>query len=185
MGNVRLGIDLQRVLELRDKYHLKGFIETGTWKGGTCTLAAQHFERVITIEAYRPRFEKTAAQFAGQYPNLAFWYGDSRAVLARALAELDTPCLLWLDGHWCGGGAIEAHELGDECPLNEELKAVLASKYAAQHMIMIDDARLFTSPPPYPHDPAQWPSDAEIERLLAPRVPYIEDDVIYAEPAHG
>ena len=181
MGNVRLGIDLEKALALRDRYGLKAFVETGTYKGGTCTLVAPHFERVITIEGDRARFERTSTQFdKRQFPGLSFWYGDSRAVLARALTDLDQPCLLWLDAHWCGTGASDSN--GDECPLREELAAVLASKFAAQHVILIDDARLFTAPPPYPHNPAQWPTYAEIEAILAPRRLVIEDDVIYAEP---
>ena len=183
MGSVRLGIDLEKVLMLRDRYDLKAFVETGTYKGGTCTMAAPYFERVITIEGDRARFEKVSAHYAGQFPSLSFWHGDSRALLARALAELDTPCLLWLDAHWCGTGASDSN--GDECPLHEELAAVLASRFADQHVILIDDARLFTAPPPYPHDPTQWPTYAELEAVLAPRQLVIEDDVIYAEPVRS
>lgn len=182
MGNVRLGIDIDKALVLRRQYDLKAFIETGSYKGGTATLAAQRFERVITIEAYRPRFEKTAAQFAGQYPNLSFWYGDSRHLMAKALRELDQPCLIWADAHWCGDAAM-AHEIGDECPLKQELEAINASAFADKHVLMIDDARLFLAPPPYPHDPAQWMTYAEIEQMLAPRALYVREDVIYAEPA--
>lgn len=183
MGNVRLGIDLDKALELRNRYGLRYFVETGTYKGGTASLAAQHFEWVYTIEGYKPRYDKLQAALGSQRPaNVAFLFGDSRRELARVLATINAPALLWLDAHWIGD-AVTAHELGDECPLREELEAVLASAYADQHAIMIDDARLFTSPPDYPHDPAQWLTYGEIERLLAPRKPYICDDVIYAEPA--
>lgn len=183
MGNVTLGVNHEKTIALAAQYGIRHFIETGTWKGGTCTWAAQHFERVITIEADRGRFEKTASHFAGVYPNLSFWYGDSRAILGRALAEMDAPCLIWADAHWVGGGAHQAHEIGDECPLEQELEAVNASKYAAQHVILIDDARLFTAPPPYPHDPSQWLTYAEIQALLGDeRDVFIEDDVIYGLP---
>lgn len=183
MGEVRLGIDLDATLALRDKYDLKIFCETGTYKAGSTLLAAPHFEWVYSIEGDRARFEKTQAGLGNDRPkNATFVYGDSRHELARVLATIAQPCLIYLDAHWCGGGAAEAHELGDECPIREELEAVNASAYAAQHVLMIDDARLFLNPPPMPHDPAQWLTVTEIETLLAPRTVYIQDDVIYAEP---
>lgn len=183
MGSIRLGIDLDATLALRDKYDLKVFVETGTYKAGTTLLAAPHFDWVYSIEGDRNRFEKTQAGLGNDRPkNASFIHGDSRHELSRVLATIAQPCLLWLDAHWCGGGAIEAHQVGDECPLREELEAVNASAYASQHVLMIDDARLFLAPPPYPHDPAQWMTYDEVVALLAPRNVYIEDDVIYAEP---
>lgn len=183
MGSVRLGIDINKVCLLRRQYDLKAFIETGTWKMGSTLLAQPFFERIITIEGYEPRYRKNMASLNGGKPaHVEFWFGDSRALLAKALAKVDAPALLWLDAHWCGN-SVYSGEVGDECPLREELQAALASKFAHQHVLLIDDARLFTSPPPSPHDPAQWMTYAEIEQMLAPRSLYIVEDVIYAEPA--
>lgn len=183
MGNIRLGIDLDKVIELRDRYGLRAFVETGTYKAGSTLLAAPHFEWVYTIEGDRQRFEKTVAGLGNKRPaNVTFVSGDSRHELARVLATIGQPALIYLDAHWCGGSAESAYALGDECPLRQELQAVLTSVYADQHVIMIDDARLFIAPPPYPHDPRQWPRFAEIEGLLAPRKLTIKDDIIYAEP---
>lgn len=183
MGDVTFGIPIDRAIELRDKYDLKVLVETGTFRAGSTLLVAPHFERVYSIEGDRNRFEKTQAGLGNKRPlNALFIYGDSRHELARTLVKANAPCLLWLDAHWCGGGAVEAHTLGDECPLREELLAINVSKYARQHVILIDDARLFLAPPPYPHDPAQWMTYAEIEAMLAPRRVYVENDVIYAEP---
>lgn len=186
MGNVNFGPDEARTLALRDQYHLRVFVETGTYKGNTTKWAVQHFERVFTIEGDRKRFEKTQADLGNARPsNATYIFGDSRHKLAGVLAAVHEPCLLWLDAHWNGGGAREAYELGDECPLREELEAVNASTVAARHVLMIDDARLFLAPPPYPHHPEQWLAYPEIEALLAPRRVYVLDDVIYAEPVDG
>ncbi len=182
MGNVNFGVDQKKTLDLAQCYGLRVFVETGTWKGGTSSWATEYFKRVITIEGDRHRFEKTTMGLAGKYPNLEFRFGDSRTELARVLTVVLEPCLIWLDAHWCGGGAKEAYDLNDECPLREEIAAINASRFAAQHVVMIDDARLFTAPPPYPHDPAQWPTVETITSLLAPRRVTIENDVIYAEP---
>ncbi len=181
MGSVRLGIDLEKVLQLHDRYDVRILVETGSYKGGTARLAAPHFDWVYSIEAYRPRYDRLTAARREFPANITFLFGDSRIELARILATANAPTLCWLDAHWCGEGAHDS--AGDECPLLDELAALKTSAHAARHVLMIDDARLFTAAPPYPHDPAQWPSYAEIERLLAPRRPYILDDVIYAEPA--
>lgn len=186
MGSVRLGIDGNLALALRDHFKLKVFIETGSFRGGTCTWAAEHFERVYTIEGYLKRWNGLIAEY-GQgvaYPNLEFIFGDSRTKLAELLTRIDEPVLFFLDAHWNGSGAIEAHEIGDECPLRQELDAINAHPFAAQHIVLVDDARLFTAPPPYPHDPQQWPTYAEVqaELLKHPRVITIKDDVIIAIP---
>lgn len=182
MGHLFTGSADEPALRLRDQYGLKVLIETGTYKAESSMWAAQHFETVITVEGDSDRYMKTVSGLRNPPANLTFTLGDSRTVLANLLADVDAPCLLWLDAHWCGGGAVEAYTLKDECPLREEIHAILNSKYAEQHVLMIDDARLFTAPPPYPHHAEQWPSYEEIAVLLAPRRVYIDGDVIYAEP---
>lgn len=182
MGNVRLGIDLEKTLALRDQYDVHAFIETGTFKMGTTLLVQPYFDRIITIEAYEPRWRKNLETLSSKRPpNVDFWFGDSRTWLSEALDEIDAPCLLWLDAHWNGNADLSRIN-GDECPLREELQAVVESKFGQQHVIMIDDARLFTSPPTRPHDPAQWMTYEEIQSALRPRTCYIQEDVIYAEP---
>jgi hypothetical protein len=180
MGATQLSIP--EALALRYKGNCQVFCETGTYKGGSAIWAVDHFERVYTIEGYRQRFDKTAAALAGKYHNLHMIYGDSRAELARVIAPIQQPIFYWLDAHWCGEGAHDSN--GDECPLADELNAIAHHPYAAQSVIMIDDARLFTAAPPYPHDPAQWPSydEIEIELRRLPRQVWVQDDVIIAVP---
>jgi hypothetical protein len=183
MGSVNFGVDPQQTLELAQRFGLRVFVETGLYKGKTAEWATRHFRQVYSIEKDASRLIKTSLGMdAGGIANLKLINGDSRTELAALLATIDEPCLLWLDAHWCGGSAEAAHRLDDECPLREELAAINASEYAAHHVIMIDDARLFLEPPPYPHNPAQWPTFDEVKTLLAPREVYIENDVIYAEP---
>lgn len=184
MGNVRLGVDPEKTLALRDQYGIKLFVETGTYKGGTTRWALPHFDKVVTIEGYAARYGALVndRSLSGA-KNLAMLYGDSRTELRLALELVEAPAVLWLDAHWCGPGAHDC--AGDECPLREELNAVLSSAHAERHVVMIDDARLFLAPPPYPHDPAQWMTMAEITAMLAPRRITVVDDVIYADPLKG
>lgn len=185
MGNQRLGIDPTLALHLKSALDIETFVETGTYKGGTALWAAQHFRHVYTIEGFRPRFDAVTRAHAGQHPNLTFIFGDSRHYLARVLGDIEERTMLWLDAHWCGEGAHDSN--GDECPLVEELMAVNNHPLMSQHVILIDDARLFLKPPGYPHDPAQWPTYAEVETLLlaAPRYVKVIDDVIVAVPANS
>lgn len=174
----------------RDYYNLETFVETGTYKAQTSIWAAGEFKNVITIEGYKPRWEKARAHVAAQHPeiiNIDFVYGDSRHMLRRVLQQIQAPALLWLDAHWCGEGAQDSHEIGDECPLRQELEAVNLHTYSSDMFILIDDARLFTAPPPYPHDPQQWPTWGEVKRLLerCPRYVHVHDDVIIAVPPHA
>jgi hypothetical protein len=183
MGSVRLGPPEDLVLALRDTLGATAFLETGTWKGGTAEWAARHFQQAVTIEGDDARYEKTAARLSGT-PRLRLVRGDSRTRLAPELRRLSDPAILWLDAHWCGGGAAQAHALGDECPLREELEQLnaLASRGDA---VLVDDARLFANPPPYPHDPAQWPNLQEVLRLLLPgrRVwVNLDEDILVALP---
>lgn len=181
MGAIRLGVNEDLTLKLREAFGIETFIETGTYKGGTALWASRHFHRVTTIEAYRPRYDRFTA--TALPPNVEAIFGDSRLKLADVLAPLQVPALLWLDAHWCGEGAHNAN--GDECPLREELAAILAHEAAAsvQHVIMIDDARLFTAPPPYPHDPAQWMTVRDIMAMVPARGWSIFEDVIYILPS--
>ena len=182
MGSMRLGISERLALALRDACCLTDFVETGTYKGGTTAWALQHFERVTTIEWHEKYYMRALAMFLNCSPDqLKIIYGDSRVELAPALAAFDAPALIWLDAHWCGNYELSAGTPG-ECPLREELAAVNASVHSAEHCLLIDDARLFTAPPPRPHDPAQWPTWDEVKALLGNRFTTVYGDVIIAVP---
>jgi hypothetical protein len=104
--------------------------------------------------------------------------------LKSVVPVLQSPSLFWLDGHWCGGDSFGEQ---DECPLPEELEIIGQSPH--EHFILIDDARLFTAPPPLPHRIDAWPSIAEIVNRLQARSAgqymVILDDVIIAVPQHA
>jgi len=180
MGIVNPGPPIDLVLKLAQKYQIKDFIETGTYYGKTAVWAAAHFDRVVTIEASKEIYEANRANY-GEIGNVDFRFGDSRVVLKEIVPGLDRPALFWLDGHWSGA---ETFGQDDECPLMEELRIVNES--AREHFIMIDDARLFLSPPPLPHAIDQWPSLGEILNALRARTrqPYVVviQDVIISVP---
>jgi hypothetical protein len=82
--------------------------------------------------------------------------GHSADLLSK-IGSADTPTLYFLDGHWSAG---ITEGTGDECPVLEELAAIGTGH--PDDCVVIDDARMFTSAPPPPLDPAQWPTIVEV-----------------------
>lgn len=179
MGHVTFSIPKEIVLLFKEKGHIKNFVETGTYKGGTCFWAAGHFENVYTIEI-DPAISEETSKNPGCPTNVKFYVGNSKDVLPSLVKELHGDCIFWLDGHWCN-----VTEIGKEmeCPLIDEIKAL---KDFSNSVILIDDARAFFGPLPPPHDSSQWPRIDEIILLLKKQFPTnlvtIVDDVIYCLP---
>lgn len=180
MGNIGFENLRGLGLVLRDTFGLNTFVETGTYKCKTTLWAADHFKQVITVEAYEPYYKNARTN---ERPSITYLFGDSRDKLAGVLEKIEQPALLWLDAHWCGSYEKSAGTPG-ECPIREELEAVRIT--GVRHFILIDDARLFVQPPPHPHDPAQWPSLAEIKSLLPDNYEtIIWNDAIICIPAEA
>ena len=180
MGVIRHGPRKGLLVHLAREFSIGTFIETGTFKGATAAWAAEEFERVVTIELSRELDEPTVAQF-GHLQNVEFIFGDSRDELARIVPELTEPALFWLDGHWSGGQTYGAE---DQCPLLAEIEAI--NRSPLEHFLVIDDARLFESPPPKPGKLEAWPPLADVMDALraADHDPYIVifEDTIMAVP---
>lgn len=168
------------VLELARRCDVRHFIECGTFLGNTALWAAGHFPRVTTVERSHTLYEQ-ARDSHRNVRNLEFRLGDSRTVLGELVPTLTAPAMFWLDSHWSGG--VTSGE-NDECPLLDEIRIINASPHT--HFVLIDDARLFLSPPPEPHRIEQWPAiDTVMFELCARRDRYytvVFEDVIVAVP---
>lgn len=180
MGAIRFGVPRELVLWLRDTFRVDVFVETGTNRAETAVWASANFERVYTIEAHGPLYQRAIEAF-GDRKNIHFLQGDSRTHIRSLLTFLAEPAIFWLDAHWCG-----EHTFGksDECPVVGELELLNTSKVA--HIVLIDDARLFLAPPPPPHESNYWPDITTICRLLSlhdmNRYVVVHDDVIIGVP---
>jgi glycosyltransferase involved in cell wall biosynthesis len=141
------------VAALKSVLPLDVFVETGTFEGDAIRLARPYFEVIHSVELSPEYFEIAKSKF-GQDPGVHLYLGDS----AKTLGDLrpvftGKSALFWLDAHWC-----VAQDTGGEksqCPLLGEIRSI--GQLNDQSVIMIDDARLFTSPPPQPHEISQWP----------------------------
>jgi hypothetical protein len=148
-------IDRRLASDLRDRLGLERAVETGTYRGLTARVLGAIFENVVTIELSLALYERATKKLA-DLDNVKAVQGNSADVLGE-LAGGDEATLYYLDGHW-SGGVTEGTQ--DECPLLEELAAI--GRGNPDDCLVIDDARLFTSAPPPPHDPAQWPTITQV-----------------------
>ena len=177
MGIVRMGPPHELIKSLATDFSIHTFIETGTYHGDTAIWASQYFQKVFTIEYSKELYEH-AIQRVQQISNIECIFGDSRDELPKILPRLEGSSLFWLDAHWSGQSTYGE---ADECPLLDEIKILKTSSF--NDFIFIDDARLFTSPPPAPHKIEAWPNitaiihelhDGDNERYIV----IIEDEII-------
>jgi FkbM family methyltransferase len=165
---------------LRNAFELKHFVETGTRLGVTAKTMAPRFEHVYTVELEPNTYNRTRAELA-PLKNIHCILGDSSQKLPEILREIDARCMLWLDAHWSGGDTGKG---ATECPVMEELATIYAHR--PDHLVLIDDARLFLAPPPPPHKPLDWPTYTTITDFLNRQTPRpfvrVVGDVIVAGP---
>lgn len=132
------------VEEYRNKYGPDILVETGTYLGEMVEAQRENFKKIYSIELSERLFTKAKKRFKA-FSHITILQGDSGIVLNKLVPSIDQPAIFWLDGHYSGG--ITA--LGEkECPVPEELNAILESKF--DHVILIDDARLFNGTNDYP-----------------------------------
>ena len=125
-------------------YGCETLIETGTFKGQMVSAQIVFFDKIISIELSPELHQKAKNKFSDN-PNVDILQGDSGIVLHEIMSNLDKQCLFWLDGHYSGGNTAKGTK---ECPIYEELEAILSSDL--EHIILIDDARLFIGENDYP-----------------------------------
>jgi hypothetical protein len=170
------------ILQLRDRFRLKYFIETGTLHGKTAAWAAKHFEQVYTIEISKRHHDR--AKRLNPKRNIQFILGNSGEELSRVLKELDGLALVWLDAHWSPDLKYARPPKAGECPLIDELKALNAD--GRPHIVLIDDAHLFTKGVEIAHPgvftPNDWPDAKTVYRLLGNRSIEVKNNVIIALP---
>lgn len=122
------------------------FVETGTYLGETTAAMAKHYSKVHTIEIDTGLYEKARARFADQL-GIQCYHGDSATMLPEVIRELAGPTVFWLDGHYSGPRTGRHSEY--DTPIISELEMIFAHN-AKDHIILIDDARLFVGRHAYP-----------------------------------
>jgi hypothetical protein len=121
----------------------KIFIETGTYLGDMVAAVAARFTETYSIELSPELCERAQTRFATR-KNVHILEGDSSEVLPLILKNISEPCLFWLDGHFSGGITAQGKL---DYPILQELEHIRRHSIK-NHLILIDDARLFVSPAP-------------------------------------
>jgi hypothetical protein len=168
MGAVTFSIDSALVEHLRDALPIEAFVESGTFEGETIQRVLPYFDEIHSIELSDSYFANAVDAFASD-PAVHLHHGDSPAILSELRPILGNRSVLyWIDAHWCvaekSAGSLS------QCPLLAELDAL--GELNDESVVIIDDARLFVTVPPDPHETANWPRLGEvIQRLssLGPR----------------
>lgn len=118
------------------------FVETGTADGNTLHQLIPDFDRLYSIELDTEYYLHNFRRFA-HIPKITVLHGDSERVLWHVMEVLTGPAVFWLDAHYCGGARAEK-----DTPIVQELAYVMGR--GVEHVILIDDARLFGVDPAYP-----------------------------------
>ena len=135
----------QYLLELaRRSAEVTVFVETGTYLGKTTRVMSEVCDRVVSIEIDEALHDRAVALFEHD-SHVLLLHGDSADLLPSVLEGLDGPALFWLDGHFSGGitGGPK------QPPILSELRAILGHP-VKNHVVVIDDARLFRGREGYP-----------------------------------
>ena len=183
MGIVQFGAPKNLILHIQSEFNISTFVESGAYLGETATWAAEHFERVVTIEFSQQMHQKAQGKLNGQ-TNVELYFGDSQKILPEIISNISSPGIFWLDAHWSGS---ETYGENDECPLLAEIEVIRSM--SEPQFILIDDARLFLSPPPWPHSAAQWPTIKDVIDAIYINSPdyyvVVFRDVIIAVPQYA
>lgn len=136
----------QKIVKIyANKFLINIFIETGTYLGEMVNATRKIFKKIYSIELDDELYKNAKKKFS-KYNHISIIQGDSSKILPTILSKIKQPCLFWLDAHYSGGITAKGEF---ETPIMQELNYILnSSKY--NHVILIDDARLFIGKKDYP-----------------------------------
>lgn len=133
------------IAEYQQKYGVTTLVETGTYLGEMVEAQKARFKKVFSIELSTDLYKKALRRFKND-SNVFIVQGDSGKVLPEILPKIDESAIFWLDGHYSAGITAKGEK---DCPIFEELNAIFSSN-KLNHILLIDDARLFIGKGDYP-----------------------------------
>jgi hypothetical protein len=140
------------LLGYKDKFNIGTLVETGTFLGDTVEFFRHKLDMVYSIELSDELAAKAIKRFAG-IANVKIIQGDSGEILADIVKQISSPALFWLDGHYSSefyvnDEFIRTARSEKDTPILKELGVLLNDH--RQHVILVDDARMFTGEGDYP-----------------------------------
>jgi hypothetical protein len=158
------------------------FIETGTYMGDTIEYLKNDFKQLFSIELNEDLAAKAVKRFNNE-SNIRIVQGDSATQLASILSNIQSPVAFWLDGHYSsefqsGDEYIVTGKGEKDTPVMEELIQITQHS-VKNHVILIDDARLFNG-----HD--DYPTKQQVSEFVKQKLPShsfsIKKDIIRILP---
>ena len=133
------------ILRYAKKYNIKSLVETGTYRGDMLQATKRYFDILYSIELSKKLYHNAKKRFLYD-SNIKLIHGNSGEKIKEVLKVLKQPAIFWLDGHYSSGDTA----LGDKItPILDELNNIFnCNNY--EHIILIDDARLFGVEKDYP-----------------------------------
>jgi hypothetical protein len=173
-GHPPPGFKRQVIWKYASDHHLDTMIETGTFNGEMDFAMKDTFARIVTIELSQ-EFHAAAVRRFAAFPQIECMQGDSGVVLPAVIAQIQKPCLFWLDAHYSAGLTAKAEI---DTPVSAELDAIF-NHPVRNHVILIDDARCFDGT----HD---YPRIEDLQKSVAEARPdlhfFVEHDIIHIVP---
>ncbi len=126
-------------------FDLHTLIETGTYTGAMVYAMQDDFDKIFTVELDENLFKAAQIGFS-KFAHVQPVQGDSGDVLPQIMANINEPCLFWLDGHYSGDGTAKGRF---DTPIVRELHCILDHPEPG-HVILIDDAHCFVGENDYP-----------------------------------
>lgn len=130
-----LRVDL--LMNLKRRFGITHFVETGTFRGVTAIRAATVFDHVHTIELSEASYNNAKRRLK-RNTNITCYHGNSPDVFSKLL-PLQGRILFYLDGHYSEGTTAKGES---NTPILEELQ-VICDKGVKDAVILIDDICLF------------------------------------------
>jgi len=163
---------------------VKVFIETGTFKGDNVVTRFRSgvWDAIHTIEIDERYYHAAKDRFAG-YPGIIVHHGSSPDILPTIM-DPKAETTFYLDAHKTGTGALDTMGVDKneftswdtkrgECPIIDELRAIVHVAWIKRPTIIIDDAQNFSpgrrfwrTPPSKHYNPKEWPSLDDIMAVL-------------------
>ena len=139
------GIKQGVVKEYARTYQCRIFFETGTYLGDMIQAVKNDFRHIYSVELSEPLYRQAQLRFKKNH-HINLLQGDSDKMIKETLKQIGEPCLFWLDAHYSGGITAKGNK---HTPIIEEINAILKHSIK-DHVILIDDARMFVGKDGYP-----------------------------------
>ena len=143
MGNIKR-FDLGRII---GDYHIKNFVETGTFHGDGVAYALQFpFQKLWSVEIVPQLAGECRSRFVNE-DRVSIVCRDSVTAIKQHLPTLTGPAVYWLDAHFPGADAgLTSYESENEdirLPLALELAAIAQSRNTSKDVFILDDLRIY------------------------------------------